>query len=148
MEGKQMFETQRSLTGVLSSVAFLLALVLFIPTTSDAQVLYGTVVGNVRDVSGAAVPGATVMVVNARTNTARETITNETGAYTVSNVLPGSYIVKVSLTGFKEFSQTDVEVTPLINRLAVQIAAERFGPAKMLLLRRSKSLNRVLIRTE
>jgi Carboxypeptidase regulatory-like domain/TonB dependent receptor len=76
-----------------------------------AQVLYGTIVGNVKDTSQAAVPGATVTIVNPKTNVSRETITNESGAYTVSNVLPGTYTVKVSLTGFKEFSQTDVQVT-------------------------------------
>src|SRR5205814_2751590 len=71
-----------------------------------AQVLYGTLVGNVKDASGAAAPGATVTIVNTSTNVSRETITNETGTYTLSNILPGAYTLKVTLTGFKEFTQT------------------------------------------
>jgi hypothetical protein len=77
----------------------------------DAQVLYGTIVGNVKDTTQAAVPGATVTIINPKTNVTREAITNESGAYTVSNIIPGPYTVKVSLTGFKEFSQTDVQVS-------------------------------------
>src|SRR5262245_4715194 len=75
------------------------------------QVLYGTVVGNVKDTTGAAVPGATVTIVNTKTNASRETVTNESGAFTVSNLLAGTYTVKIGLTGFKEFTQTDVNVS-------------------------------------
>jgi hypothetical protein len=80
------------------------------PTMVHAQVLYGTIVGNVKDSSRAAVPGASVTVTNKLTNQSREAITNETGDYTLTNLQPGTYTVKVSLTGFKEFSQTDVQV--------------------------------------
>src|SRR6266545_8292589 len=91
-----------SLVAVLSCV---------VAETARAQVLYGTVVGNVKDTSQAAVPGATVTIINPKTNVTREAITNESGTYSVSNVIPGSYTVKVALTGFKEFLQTDVQVT-------------------------------------
>jgi hypothetical protein len=77
----------------------------------EAQVLYGSIVGNVRDSSGAAIPGATVTITNKETNLTRETLTSDTGAYTLTNVLPGTYSVKVTLTGFKEFSKTEVPVT-------------------------------------
>jgi len=85
--------------------------VVIVSQPTYGQVLYGTLVGNVKDPSGAAVPGATVTVVNTGTNVSRETITNETGAYTLSNILPGAYTLKVTLTGFKEFTQTGVQVT-------------------------------------
>src|SRR5439155_9403525 len=82
-----------------------------VPQAAQAQVLYGTIVGNVTDPSGAAIPGATVTVTKKQTNQSREAITNEAGNYTLSNVLAGSYEVKISLAGFKQFDQTDVVVT-------------------------------------
>ena len=54
-----------------------------------AQILYGSVVGAVKDGSGAVIPGATVTIVNRETNLTRETTTNADGAYSVINVLPG-----------------------------------------------------------
>ena len=76
----------------------------------EAQVLYGNIVGNVTDAQGAAVPAATVVATNRETNLTRETVTNELGAYTVANVPPGTYDVKVTLPGFREYTQTNVPV--------------------------------------
>ncbi len=76
-----------------------------------AQVLYGSIVGNVQDLSGAALPGATVTITSGETNLTRSTVTNEVGSYTFANVLAGTYDVKVSLEGFKVFVKTAVPVT-------------------------------------
>jgi Carboxypeptidase regulatory-like domain/TonB dependent receptor len=78
--------------------------------SANAQTLYGSIVGNVRDTSGAAVPGSTVTITAKDTALERTTVTNETGSYSFANVLQGAYNVKVSLQGFKEFVQTDVPV--------------------------------------
>ena len=69
---------------------------------ASAQILYGSVVGIVKDSTGAIIPGATVTIVNKETNLTREATTNAEGAYSLINVLPGPYDVKVSLTGFRE----------------------------------------------
>ncbi|PYQ76129.1 MAG: hypothetical protein DMG04_04890 [Acidobacteria bacterium] len=68
-------------------------------TIAEAQILYGSVVGVVRDGTGAVMPGATVTIVNRDTNLTRETTTNSEGAYSIINVLPGPYDVKVTLAG-------------------------------------------------
>jgi hypothetical protein len=86
-----------------------LAFCLF-PQFVTAQVLYGTIVGNVKDASGALVPGAAITVTNIQTNQTFETVSGNAGTYTVSNLLPGTYTVKVSLTGFKEFLASGVNV--------------------------------------
>jgi outer membrane receptor protein involved in Fe transport len=78
---------------------------------AGAQVLYGSIVGNVRDASGAALPGATVSITSKETNLERTGVTNETGSYTFTNVLAGSYDVKVTMQGFKEYVQANVPVT-------------------------------------
>jgi len=82
------------------------------PRIADAQVLYGSIVGNVQDSSGAAVPGATVTITNRETSLARSAVTNDTGGYNFTNVLTGSYDVKVSLQSFKEFVEEGVPVSP------------------------------------
>jgi outer membrane receptor protein involved in Fe transport len=76
-----------------------------------AQVLYGSIIGNVKDSQGAVIPGATVTATNTETNLTRETITNAEGAYSLTNVLPGPYAVKITMTGFREAIQANVPVT-------------------------------------
>jgi hypothetical protein len=76
-----------------------------------AQILYGSIVGVVQDAQGSSIPAATVTIVNKGTNLTRETITNENGEYTLANVQPGTYDVKVELQGFREFVKTNVPVT-------------------------------------
>jgi carboxypeptidase family protein/TonB-dependent receptor-like protein len=75
------------------------------------QILYGSIVGIVKDSQGAVIPGATVTVVNKETNLTRETTTNTEGIYTLNNVLPGQYDVKISLSGFRESVRSNVPVT-------------------------------------
>jgi hypothetical protein len=77
----------------------------------DAQVLYGSIVGVVKDSQGSVVPGATVTIVNRDTNLTRETTSDAQGNYSLGNVLPGPYDVKVSLQGFREAIRTGVPVT-------------------------------------
>ena len=76
-----------------------------------AQVLYGTVVGNVQDPSGAVVAGATVTITSKETGQAREVVTSEAGDYSIPNLLPGIYDVKVTRQGFTTFTKTNVNVS-------------------------------------
>ena len=95
-----------------STSALLLAAVLALTSASTiAQVLYGSIVGGVKDPQGGNVPGATVTITNKATNLVRETTTDAQGTYSFSNVQIGSYDVKVALTGFRESVRTAVPVT-------------------------------------
>ena len=76
-----------------------------------AQILYGSIVGVIKDGQGAIVPGATVTITNRETNLVRETLTNSEGAFSLVNVIAGPYDVKVSLSGFREAVRTNVPVT-------------------------------------
>jgi len=99
---------------VLSRLLFAAGLIVCMSVFSgrvSAQVLYGSIVGNVTDAQGAAIPGATVTVVNKETNLTREATTNEEGNYNLVNVLPGRYDVKISLQGFREVLRSNVPVT-------------------------------------
>ena len=74
----------------------------------NAQVATGTILGNVSDSSGAAVPGATVTATNVDTQLSRDTTTDESGQYALRLLPLGNYKVEVTLTGFKTFSQTGI----------------------------------------
>src|SRR5688572_20300371 len=78
---------------------------------ASAQTLYGTLVGNVTDESGLAVPGATVKITHAETSQSRESTTSSTGGYNFPNIPTGTYQVDVSLTGFQSASSRGVAVT-------------------------------------
>ena len=51
------------------------------PRTCTAQALYGTLVGNMTDATGAVVPGATVTIVHKETSQTRVATTNDNGGY-------------------------------------------------------------------
>src|SRR5687767_8242431 len=77
-----------------------------IAVPSDAQVLYGSIVGAVKDPSEAAIPGATVTATQKETNLSRTATTNAEGLYSFTNVPAGTYTVKVAITGFREYQKT------------------------------------------
>ena len=62
-----------------------------------------TLVGTVKDSTGAVVAAAKVIVVNTATAFLTETTTSAEGAYYVPYLIPGEYRIKVSSSGFKEF---------------------------------------------
>lgn len=80
------------------------------PPRATAQVLYGSVVGNVADATGGALPGATVTITNTGTKSTRETVTDASGRYQFPTVQSGTYNVVVALAGFQTFTRTEVPV--------------------------------------
>ncbi len=88
-----------------------LVLITAVPGQGLAQVLYGSVVGDVKDSSGASVPGAAVVVTNKNTNQARQAFTDQTGHFNFGDLPAGVYSFKASQQGFKTFEQTEVTVT-------------------------------------
>ena len=59
-----------------------------------------TIVGQVLDPQGAVVPNATVTATNTATGVGRSVVTTSTGNYTIPNLPPGTYEVKVEEKGF------------------------------------------------
>jgi hypothetical protein len=90
--------------------AILAGLMVFAGVNAGAQALYGSLVGNVVDETGAIVPGATVAITQKETNQTREQSTPANGAYSFPNVAPGTYDVVVTLPGFRTFASRDVTV--------------------------------------
>lgn len=74
-------------------------------SSTHAQVLYGSLTGNVTDSTGAVVSGARVEALNTGTNVSKVTTTNDSGVYQFSDLLPGVYKVIISAQGFKTLLQ-------------------------------------------
>src|ERR1700682_3768083 len=83
--------------------------VLFVPTV-EAQVLYGSVAGTVTDQSGAGVSKAHVVLVSRATGVERATNADDNGYYTITDIIPGDYDLKVTSSGFKQVTQTNLMV--------------------------------------
>ena len=79
---------------------------------ATAQVLYGSVIGTITDQSDSVIPGATVTVTSKETGLSKEASTDIGGRYSIVNVLPGHYDLKVVAKGFRAHVQTDTEVSP------------------------------------
>src|SRR6516164_8531807 len=90
-------------------VACALSLVFF-NQPAKAQVLFGSVVGNVTDATGAGVPGAAIKITEMQTNESRSALTNETGTYTISTVPAGTYQVEILKQGFRGFLTSNILV--------------------------------------
>ena len=92
----------------LGLLAALLSIAGLICPAARAQQATATVTGTVKDPSGAAIPSAQVQLTNVETGVVRTTGTNSVGNYTFPSVVPGSYSMKASATGFTSVSQPPV----------------------------------------
>ncbi len=74
-------------------------------------------VGKVTDASGATVPGATVHLVNNATGAERTAITNDSGEWSIPNIPPASYKLRIEKQGFKtvQIPALDVEIGKAAN---------------------------------
>jgi hypothetical protein len=70
-----------------------------------AQTL-GDVSGEVRDATGASVPGVRVVITNAATGGVRDTVSNDAGFYSFPALTPGSYTLRAEKQGFKAAAST------------------------------------------
>src|SRR5215813_3360238 len=90
------------------SVAALLLLCAAVQAQESAS---AGIAGQVLDSTRAAVPGATVTVINAGTNAQRVATTDAEGRFTIPNLPSATYIIRVELSGF-----TNVEVKDYVLR--------------------------------
>ena len=87
----------------------LLCLLIFLSALASAQTA-GDISGEVRDPSGALVPGVSITLTNVATNAVRTTKSNDAGLYTFPALQPGMYSLRAEKEGFKAYTQSNVEV--------------------------------------
>jgi hypothetical protein len=90
--------------------ALVLCATLVMNQIGRAQVLYGSLTGNVTDPSGAAIPKAKIDALNVDTGVAKQTETDPRGIFLFSNLQPGVYKVTVTSQGFQTTIEDKVQV--------------------------------------
>ena len=73
-----------------------------------SQTTTGRILGRVDDQTGAAVPGATVVVTDVQRGTTRTVATDTSGDYVVPNLQPGVYKVRAEAKGFKSVERVNI----------------------------------------
>jgi hypothetical protein len=95
--------------GLLRFALIALAAVVLAPASLYAQ---ASVVGVVKDTSGAVLPGVTVEVSSpALIEKTRSTVTDGSGLYQITQLVPGTYTVAFTLTGFSTYKRDGIELS-------------------------------------
>jgi outer membrane receptor protein involved in Fe transport len=97
------------------AVAVFAVAVHFICLSASAQLSTATLFGSVTDPSGAAIPNATVTMVQTDTNFTRTDTTKGDGSYRAEFLPIGPYKVTVTATGFKTLERTGVVLSVMQN---------------------------------
>ena len=95
---------------IVNGLCLLVALVLLVAASAYAQVTTATLVGLVRDNSGAVIPGASVIATHEGTGVAREGVSDANGEFVLAALPSGPYTLRIELTGFKTISQRGIEL--------------------------------------
>ena len=82
---------------------------LLLVTVAVAQNPTGRLLGTVSDPSGV-IPGATIVVTDNNTGKERTAIANDDGSFNVPQLEAGTYTVRISASGHKTFTATDVKI--------------------------------------
>ena len=94
--------THMNIRGAVAALVLIGAFVGFAAAARlEAQAVRATILGVVRDATGAAMPGATVEVRNVGTGVVQSVVTNEQGRYNTPDLAIGTYEVQASLSGFQ-----------------------------------------------
>src|SRR5258705_6434169 len=96
---------------LLSTLAVFIVFCALGTPLASAQAVFGSIFGTVTDPSGAAIPGAKVVVTSATKGTTVETTTNADGNYSVTHLIPDAYNVRAEGAGFKAFEAKGIVVS-------------------------------------
>ena len=89
----------------------LVVVLLSVVVNLHAQVAGGTISGTVTDSSGRVINKAEITITNVATGVTRVVTTNDEGFYSAPNLLPGTYELKFSASGFKVEARKNIELT-------------------------------------
>lgn len=85
---------------------------IFLPLSSAlAQTIQGSIIGTVRDTTGAVVPGATVTLTNTGEGTTRTLTSGESGDYVFNDSKAGIYTISVTRNGFQRWIAANINLS-------------------------------------
>jgi hypothetical protein len=119
----------RRLWGATTALVVILAL-LTLHNDANAQVLYGSLTGNVTDPSSAAVPNVKVEALNTATGISRAAVTDDSGNYSFNDLQAGIYKITYSAPSFRTVVQEGVQIVANnIRRLDTQLSVAQVSEA-------------------
>jgi Carboxypeptidase regulatory-like domain len=98
------------------------------PFTASAQVLYGSLTGDVTDVSGSAVPNARVDATNIATGIGKQAATDGRGVFLMQDLQAGVYKVKIGAPSFATLVESGVLIAENTDRrVDIQLQVANVG---------------------
>jgi hypothetical protein len=93
------------------NLRFILALlILVLPVSVYGQAVNGTLLGTITDATGATVAGVRVTATEISTGAVHESVTNESGNYTIPDLPPGTYTISGEAKGFKKDTHQNIDL--------------------------------------
>ena len=126
--GTVVFGAVRRVSFALLMAALPIATIQFITPSAYGQASSSSAaVGKVTDGTGATIPGATVHLINNATGAERIATTNDSGDWSIPNLPPANYRVRIEKQGFKtsQLPSLDVEIGKTANGSATLTIGER-----------------------
>ena len=90
---------------------FLLSVCVFVCVQARAQYDNGSLVGTIRDSSGAPMPHVKVVITNTETGIVTQATTNGTGQYDVPSLRVGTYKIVASANGFSDAEADNIGIS-------------------------------------
>ena len=94
----------------MKQVAAALAALLVLAGSGPAQTSNGSLVGTIKDATGAAIPNSTVVLTNIGTGERKSGVSDGQGNYQFVNLIPGSYRLQVATVGFKHYTREPIRI--------------------------------------
>ena len=95
---------------VRRSIVCIVAVLILAAIPVAAQLPTGTILGTVKDSSGASIAGATVTLSNVQQGFERTVSSGETGAYEFLGLAPGVYTLQVEKENFRKYELDKIEL--------------------------------------
>jgi len=124
----------------MSRVLFTCALIVMLTASSALANVPAAgaagIAGSIRDASGAAIPGATVRVINEESGAIVEAVSDAEGAYRTAELIPGRYRVEISLDGFEAVARRTVVAADQTAAIDVTLMPSKLTEAVVVTARR------------
>src|SRR5436189_1189565 len=112
-------------------VTLIFALIVLGTCLSVAQTSTATILGTVKDSTGALVPGVSITVKHTESGLTRSVVSGERGAYTVPSLPVGAYEITTTMPGFKQLVRSGINVV-VEQEAVVDLTLEVGAPAEQI----------------